>query len=68
MVPVLNLQTARTQPPNPNLKPQGYEDAATHLVVGGDRRTLKVLLAVAGGAHLLRPDWLTASLEAVSGA
>jgi hypothetical protein len=44
---------------------QGYEDRATHLVVGEERRTLKVLLAVANGAHLVTPEWLTASLEAV---
>jgi hypothetical protein len=39
----------------------------THLVMGEGRRTLKVLLAVANGAHILAPTWLTASLEAVRG-
>jgi hypothetical protein len=45
---------------------QGHEDRLTHLIVGEERRTLKVLLAVANGAHILAPTWLTASLEAVS--
>jgi hypothetical protein len=36
----------------------------THLVVGDDRRTLKLMLAVAHGAVLLSPEWVTASLEA----
>lgn len=38
----------------------------THLVVGDDRRTLKLMLAVAHGAVLLSPEWVTASLEAGS--
>lgn len=46
---------------------QGHEDRMTHLIIGEERRTLKVLLAVANGAHLLTPKWLTASDEAVSG-
>lgn len=36
----------------------------THLVVGEDRRTLKLMLAVAQGAILVSPEWVTASLEA----
>jgi hypothetical protein len=44
---------------------EGAEDGAvTHLVVGAERRTLKVLLAVANGAALLAPEWVTASLDA----
>ena len=35
----------------------------THLVVGADRRTLKVLLAIAAGAHLVTPAWLRACVE-----
>ena len=36
----------------------------THLVCGDERRTLKLMLAVANGAWLLSPQWVTASLEA----
>ena len=36
----------------------------THLVVGDERRTLKLMLAVANGAWLVSPQWVTASLEA----
>ena len=36
----------------------------THVVVGADRRTLKVLLAIAAGARLVTPRWLEACLEA----
>jgi hypothetical protein len=44
---------------------EGAEDGAvTHLVVGAERRTLKVLLAVANGAALVAPEWVTASLDA----
>jgi len=33
---------------------EGYEDArASHLVIGAERRTLKVLLAIANGAHMV---------------
>ncbi len=43
----------------------GREDGAiTHLVIGAERRTLKLMLAVANGAFLLTPEWLTASIEA----
>jgi hypothetical protein len=45
---------------------EGHEGGrVTHLVVGAERRTLKVLLGVANGAWLLTPEWLTASLEKV---
>ena len=47
------------------LCPEGREDGqVTHLVVGDERRTLKLMLAVANGAWLLSPQWVTASLEA----
>ena len=47
------------------LVPPGAEDSRiTHLVVGQQRRTLKVLLAIAAGAFLLQPEWLAASLQA----
>ena len=47
------------------LCPEGREDGAvTHLVMGSERRTLKALLAVANGAWLVSPEWVTASLEA----
>lgn len=36
----------------------------THLVIGSERRTLKLMLAVANGAWLVSPQWVTASLEA----
>jgi hypothetical protein len=36
----------------------------THLVVGADKRTLKLLLGVAEGAHLMSPAWVTDSLAA----
>ncbi len=43
----------------------------THLVLGGPaahpsapRRTVKVLLGIAAGAHLLQPAWVTDSLAA----
>ena len=36
----------------------------THVVVGADRRTLKVLLAIAAGSYLVTPAWLRACLEA----
>jgi len=39
---------------------EGHDDArATHLVVGAERRTLKVVLAVANGAHLVRAQLLS---------
>jgi hypothetical protein len=47
------------------LCPDGKEDGQiTHLVVGQERRTLKVMLAIANGAWLVSPEWITASLEA----
>ena len=47
------------------LVPPGAEDGRiTHLVVAQERRTLKVLLAIAAGAFLLQPEWLAASLQA----
>jgi len=36
----------------------------THLVLGNERRTMKVMLAILNGAHLLSPEWVTASIEA----
>jgi hypothetical protein len=36
----------------------------THLVLGAERRTLKVLLAVAAGAAFVTPAWVAASLAA----
>ena len=36
----------------------------THLIIGDNRRTLKTMLAVVHGAYLLRPEYITASLEA----
>lgn len=36
----------------------------THLIIGDNRRTLKTMLAVVHGAYLLRPEYVTASLEA----
>jgi hypothetical protein len=44
----------------------GYEEGrVSHLLVGAERRTLKLLLAVANGAWLVTPEWLTASIEQV---
>jgi len=37
---------------------------ATHLVVGAERRTLKILQAIAAGTWLLAPDWLQQSMRA----
>jgi hypothetical protein len=37
----------------------------THLLLGSQRRTLKLLLAIANGAWLLEPAWLTDSVEKV---
>lgn len=37
-------------------------DVASH-AAGSERRTLKVLLAIANGAHLLSPTWVEACLE-----
>lgn len=50
--------------PGARLAPDGGEDGATHLVLGAERRTLKVLLAVAAGAVLVTPSWLGASAAA----
>lgn len=36
----------------------------SHLIIGDNRRTLKAMLAVLHGAYLLRPEYVTASLEA----
>jgi hypothetical protein len=45
---------------------EGHEEGrVSHLLVGADRRTLKLLLGVANGAWLLQPEWLTASIEKV---
>lgn len=40
------------------------KESITHLVVGDDRRTLKVMLGVINGAYFLTPEWLIASMEA----
>ncbi|KFM25523.1 PAB-dependent poly(A)-specific ribonuclease subunit 2 [Auxenochlorella protothecoides] len=40
------------------------EAGATHLVLGRERRTIKLLLALANGAWLVTPQWITASLDA----
>ena len=50
--------------PGASLCPDGREDCATHLVLGAERRTLKTLLAVAAGAHLVTPAWLHACASA----
>ncbi|KAK9811968.1 hypothetical protein WJX73_004071 [Symbiochloris irregularis] len=42
----------------------GSEEHVTHLVMGAERRTMKVLLAIANGAWLLTPEWVTASVDA----
>ena len=53
------------QLPDAKMCADGYEDGrVTHLVVGAERRTLKVLVAVANGALLVGPGWVTASLAA----
>jgi len=39
-------------------------DKATHLVLAEPKRTMKLLRAVARGAWVLTPDWVTASAEA----
>ncbi|CAL8470888.1 g10430 [Coccomyxa elongata] len=44
--------------------PEGRDEIITHLIVGSHKRTLKVMLAIARGAWLLSPAWLTTSLEA----
>lgn len=36
----------------------------THIVVGDDRRTMKTMLAIIHGAYFMKPEWVTASLEA----
>ena len=63
---VLRLaQKAAKQLRGLRLVPPGAEEGRiTHLVVGQQRRTLKVLLAIAAGAFLLQPEWLAASLQA----
>ncbi|KAK9865330.1 hypothetical protein WJX84_006438 [Apatococcus fuscideae] len=43
---------------------EGETAKITHLILGLERRTMKVLLAVANGAWLVQPSWLTASMEA----
>eukprot|EP00890_Picochlorum_soloecismus_P005788 jgi/Picsp_1/620/NSC_00616-R1_breast cancer type 1 susceptibility protein homolog len=40
------------------------KSSITHLVLGDERRTMKVMLAILNGAHLLSPEWVTASIEA----
>lgn len=43
----------------------GYEGGlVTHMLVGSETRTFKMLLAVANGAWLLQPQWLHDSLAA----
>lgn len=36
----------------------------THLIIGDSRRTFKTMLAILHGAYLLRPEYVTASLDA----
>ena len=44
---------------------EGKEDGVvTHLIIGEQRRTMKVLLAISRGAVIVTPEWITASLEA----
>lgn len=41
----------------------GYEDGrVSHVVMGDNKRTLKVLLGIANGAHFLDPSWLSESV------
>ncbi len=62
---LLLAQKAAKQLRGLRLVPPGTEEGRiTHLVVGQERRTLKVLLAIAAGAFLLQPEWLAASLQA----
>jgi len=59
------IQAAVRQLGGAHIVLEGYEDArASHLVIGAERRTLKVLLAIANGAHMVTPQWITASLAA----
>ncbi|KAJ9513637.1 hypothetical protein QJQ45_006192 [Haematococcus lacustris] len=43
---------------------EGSESQITHLVVGVERRTLKMLLAIAAGAFLVSPQWVQDSCKA----
>jgi hypothetical protein len=50
-----DVQAAARQLGGARLCAEGHEGGAvTHLVVGAERRTLKVLLAIANGAHMVR--------------
>lgn len=40
------------------------QDPITHVIIGDNRRTLKAMLGVLHGAYFLRPEYVTASLEA----
>eukprot|EP00798_Chlamydomonas_sp_ICE-L_P009913 gene9913-7780_t len=56
------IQEAIKALPNSKMCAEGYEEGrVTHLVMGSDRRTLKVLIAIANGAYLVKPEWLIQS-------
>jgi len=40
------------------------QEPITHVIIGDNRRTLKAMLGVLHGAYFLRPEYVTASLEA----
>jgi hypothetical protein len=67
-VPELARSAAKQLPGGIRLCVEGHEEGRlTHLLMGAERRTLKLLLGVANGAWLLQPEWLTASIEKVGG-
>lgn len=66
-VPAVAVHSSRSSLQQPPYLITGTPTPAaqiTHLVIGGERRTLKLMLAVANGAWLVSPQWVTASLEA----
>ncbi|KAK9838709.1 hypothetical protein WJX74_001816 [Apatococcus lobatus] len=50
--------------PGMRLSTDEEETCITHLILGMERRTMKVLLAIANGAWIVKPSWLLASMEA----
>jgi hypothetical protein len=65
-IPELARAAAKQVPGGMRLCVEGHEEGrVSHLLLGADRRTLKLLLGVANGAWLLQPEWLTASIEKV---
>ncbi|KAL6749506.1 hypothetical protein V8C86DRAFT_994989 [Haematococcus lacustris] len=58
------LQAAVAQLGGAKLCTEGSESQITHLVVGVERRTLKMLLAIAAGAFLVSPQWVQDSCKA----